>query len=288
MSTNAGRYSRSMREFFVVSLLFLGLGCGDGDADIDSSVGDAGAESDSDEPDVAESDGGPDAGTSDGRYVPPGSCPEATSVPVGSDFCSGVGNTGSLECGDGRLCVSNDPQCQTGCSPEFECVTDADCSDDNFCQRVRGPATPCCVEPYLLTLCAPPCTETSCGEGGRCEADGHCAPVSCLDGNPCPSSHVCDPERVGGTDNQGCAPKNCMLDDFVCPPNTRCTSTSPLQGGCEIIVCDATTPCGHNLDCDLASGACVTRPCGSDADCDCGACINSGCAPRAYVCVDGP
>ena len=103
-----------------------------------------------------------------------------------------------------------------------------------------------------------------CGDIGRCEPDGTCAPILCNEGFECsPQIQRCN---IGSprANEHGCEYVACD-DGWECEANTRCTApTDPSTHGCTVLECEA------------------------DGDCDCGYCVNGHCASNFGTCTPAP
>jgi hypothetical protein len=135
--------------------------------------------------------------------------------------------------------------------PELECERDADCAGrvcEFFPGRCPGDAS---------SRCVPPCSASSCPDGERCGAGGHCEPILCSEGFICSDTTICDPGRAL-SDEHGCRPLTCS-EGFVCAINETCAENTGTRG-CARITCDR------------------------DADCACGACVNDACSLRLGTC----
>lgn len=201
-------------------------------------------------------------------------CPGASPVPAGYPVCRAVADCpsqpgGLMSCGPDLPTYSS-----TACGP-LPCQADADCVD-RVCE-----STSC----RLSKECVPKCTTDSCGAGMQCAASGHCEAISCTAGFTCPANSVCVPERPS-VNAHGCGIARCDLDGYECPAGSACDA-DPTQGGsgCRSLPCNAGGVCAVNFRCDDTNGTCSKLTCAKDADCDCGACVNSRCEPRLFVCL---
>lgn len=169
-----------------------------------------------------------------------GSCWPASACPIPPTMCGTMGGAGS------------------------ECSADADCPPDGTCvTTVEGcPQCPVSRCEYPPPLCTD--EPTICGDIGRCQPDGTCAPVLCDEGFECsPDRQRCN---VGSprADEHGCEYLPCD-DGWDCEENTRCTPpTEPGTHGCTVLEC------------------------GADSDCDCGYCVNGHCTSLLGTCVPAP
>ena len=178
--------------------------------------------------------------------------------------------------------------CGTCMPTTIGCTTDDECDDGFIC--FTQPAETCqCMGGDRV--CAPACTESSCGAGQVCESDGHCAPSSCADdGFECASDLTCDPER-SGADGNGCVARSCESDGYECLDDTVCNSGLDVVvdaavdvHGCRALSCSEGLECPRNTRCNPTGPGCVPQSCTADMDCDCGFCIGSQCADELNTC----
>ena len=177
-----------------------------------------------------------------------------------------AGMPAPLNCGGSTPCP--------GCFMDM-CATDADCMG-GICEL------------SVFTqhnVCNPRCTDATCADGERCEADGRCEPVPCDDGFACAGGYRCVPGGLVG-DVHGCVMIPCDEPGATpCPYPTSCVSAAPSQpmarALCMVVVCDdARHPgCERNTRCvpgqspTLEPTGCTRLTCSDDADCDCGTCL---------------
>jgi hypothetical protein len=92
-----------------------------------------------------------------------------------------------------------------GALPRFDCVEDADCSDDLICVYVE-----------LSQLCKAPCPTTNCdlGQGFECGPDGRCRTVPCSTDVDCPTNFSCDVLRSLCVRASCDAPTDCSATSF--------------------------------------------------------------------------
>lgn len=138
-----------------------------------------------------------------GTEVCPGYAPPPPELP---------GCTSSLECEGGIPCVpaGSPPGCGICREPVRECESDADCGVAGTCVETSAPCS--CGGPD--SACAPDCRTAEsdpCGEGSRCGTDGHCRPISCLDGHSCPANMRCTEDGPSPPDGHGCSRIACSV-----------------------------------------------------------------------------
>jgi hypothetical protein len=222
--------------------------------------------------------------------VPPASktgqaCPGAQDVEGGGVRCRS-----SNECSGNETCQLNLPYpCSNGVS---SCYQDADCGAGRLC---IASGLYSCVGFGALDICSAPCSETSCAEGSRCEADGRCGPTPCHEGYDCPSDLVCADDADASRDEHGCRVASCQSDDYTCPAGFECQPTEPAadKNGCMPVSCVAGFECPANQRCVPDSQAlythqCERLPCERDSDCDCGYCLEGRCRDALSFCAMPP
>jgi len=154
------------------------------------------------------------------------------------------------------------------------------------------------------------------GVDERCNA-GHCEPIPCDDGYPCPADSKCAPtvSTTDGADVHGCIPLPCT-EGWSCEADERCilVSNTIRSHGCAALACgDGTYECPPGTHCDMRTlggdehwcrvwctetgcpaeqeclddGNCHDRPCSADGDCPCGVCAAGACKPSLGVRTQG-
>jgi len=234
--------------------------------------------------------GGSTQGSRKDDGAPPASktgqaCPGAADAEGGGVRCRG-----SDECSGNDTCQTYLPYpCSTGVSG---CYQDSECGAGQLCLATGLHS---CVGAGSINSCGTPCTETSCTEGSRCDADGRCRPTPCHEGYECPSDLVCAAEGEKLVDEHGCRAARCESDRFTCPAGFKCEPTEPAanEHGCNPVSCVAGFECPANQRCVPDSPAlhahqCERLACDRDADCDCGYCIESTCRDVLSYCAAPP
>ncbi len=234
-----------------------------------------------------------------------------------------TGSLGACCPDDGNICT--DEFCAQGtgvCGKTPDCVTAADCNDNDTCTS-DACVNSCCVHQDI------PCPALTCQRNTDCDEVAGCEYVSdcrngplgtCCpdDGNACTHEFCAAGTGVCGktfdctsaadcNDNNlctvdSCANSCCVHTPFVCPeiPCKRLTGCDPALG-CQYVddcrngplgtCCPAdTNPC-TTATCDANSGVCGSRPdCTSAADCDdqslctTDSCTNSCCVHTPITC----
>jgi hypothetical protein len=173
-----------------------------------------------------------------------------------------------------------------------DCSGDGGCSPEKVCVPAMGPCQ-CNLAGGPGMVCALRCTATSCESGQTCDtASGLCKPTPCGQDFSCAAGFLCAPTRAGA-DAHGCAIASCATDGYKCPAGSACTPAADANAnGCSPVSCvGGSFLCPANTDCKAASTSphhCERRGCTSDKTCDCGACIESFCQDRLYVCSPPP
>ena len=212
----------------------------------------------------------------------------------GGEVCPGfeapTGDNGTCredgDCDGGGYCApARNTACGIPCGAPQECFDDNDCDDGLVCQVYDASSEPCCYPGDQSRECVSVCEPGACPDDHTCEADGHCRPTSCENGFTCADGLVCAPQR--DADEHGCAPPDCTVDDFECPPDTECNAGSTVPTKCEPIHCNDGYECPVNHRCEpSATGhGCIKKSCDVDTDCDCGACVNATCEPFIWICA---
>lgn len=187
------------------------------------------------------------------------SAPFCSSVPV-SDLERCVSDA---DCTNGQTCYFDDTpsQCNLGCQGPFdECNGDQPCPEGTVCT-----GTPAIFHSLCScgggTYCAPPCAgNEDCGTGERCDSDGACRAIPCLEGWECPAAKVCEPGAVGGADVHGCRFLRCTEDGHPgCGVNNVCDPDTPSATGCRPIQCETGADCECGA-CSPVGGECVSQP----------------------------
>lgn len=203
---------------------------------------------------------------------------------------------GGLRCRSSDECSGNDTcqaylpyPCSNGTS---SCYQDSDCGAGQLC---LASGLHNCVGAGPINRCGEPCTETSCAQGSRCEADGRCRPTPCREGYACPSDLVCADEGEKLVDDHGCRPARCESDQYTCPAGFECEPNEQAadKNGCLPVSCVAGFECPANQRCNPESPAlythqCERLSCERDTDCDCGFCIESTCRDALSYCAPPP
>lgn len=153
----------------------------------------------------------------------------ADAAPVDAGPCapapppSGTPCHTSADCDPSRFEMCFAPGASLGCGPcvppERVCTSDADCvlADGRvgICESYVNP----CSHPFACgagadvtsTRCIPRCTtDASCGAGMRCNPDGTCRALSCMEGYVCPMFTHCG--DLPGGDAHGCVRQSCSVD----------------------------------------------------------------------------
>ncbi len=158
-------------------------------------------------------------------------------------YCSVTCSQDMGSCGTGGLCL----QLTDG----FACFKSCTLGNDSSCGRADYI---CDSVSQTQGICYPKCTTNSdCGDGYICKADGHCniAPANCnvVTSEGCPSNQACylnNGELIcyqAGTAEvgQSCQYPNSCQRDLVCAGN---------PGVCYEI-CDSVNPCSTNVSCQI-------------------------------------
>lgn len=92
---------------------------------------------------------------------------------------------------------------------ERQCESATDCEPGQVCAEYVGS---CCFAGELSSHCIPPCTDTSCAAGERCDsASGLCLVIACDDGFTCAEHTTCTP-GAAAADAHGCIRDECAGD----------------------------------------------------------------------------
>ncbi len=187
--------------------------------------------------------------------------PNCTGKSCGDDGCGGSCGT----CLGGQTCTNGACSCPSGylCSDStcHECCADADCPTNQVCDR----QSQTCV-------CAPNCTDKTCGGDG---CGGSCG--ACPDGQTCTASGTCACSTgflcADGACHQCCAAADCAFTRGGTAECWRCVSGTCgyYSGFCASGVCGISSPdvFGHCLECGVGSDACnAAVPCCSGYYCD--------------------
>jgi len=173
-----------------------------------------------------------------------------------------------------------------------ECSGDGGCSPEKVCVPAMGPCQ-CNFAGGPGMACALRCTATSCGSDQTCDiTSGLCKPTPCGQDFSCGAGLICAPTRTAA-DVHGCAIASCSTDAYKCPVGYACTPAADADAnGCSSVSCvGGGFHCPANTDCKAGSTSphhCERRACTSDKTCDCGACIQSSCQDRLYICSPPP
>lgn len=236
------------------------------------------------------------------------------------DRCAGV------SCGDGEVCdnvtgacVAKLALCDVGCSDSARCGNEEDkcvtlastgesmcsracdldgeraCPDGYTCAELEDTSTGCL--PNSLT-CVERCEGVACGANMACDPwTGQCAAVLGLCDTGCLRDGLC-----GGVDDICIAPDNAGAESFCatacetsfdCPLDYFCAALEerelgvcvPLTLTCITDRCDG-VDCGPDANCDVRTGACVTRELGL---CDpCGELDSPSCGGPDDLCLGLP
>ncbi len=173
----------------------------------------------------------------------------------------------------------------TECGNPMRPCSDALCGENSICPTFDDFAStedPIVTQEgsctYTTAPCAPPCPSTGCGEGKRCEDDGHCQLLPCTDA-ACPSGYECNAELaqraytfdeleeyyeqwsinfayVADVDTtsainlyrRGCLPSTCGEDAGVsCIPDYECNPDADAGGWtCVPLPCEETGLCASS------------------------------------------
>jgi K319-like protein len=186
-----------------------------------------------------------------------------------------------LACSDGNACTQSDT-CQSGVCVGSNPVT---CSASDQCHAVGvcSPGTGVCSNPT-----AP--DGTACSDGSACTLSDACQSGTCVGANPvvcspsdqCHVAGVCDP----GT---GVCPNPSAPDGASCIDGNACTQTDVCQSGVctgsNSVVCTASDQCHAAGICNPGTGACSNPSAPDGTSCDDGNACTVGDTCGGGACV---
>jgi len=208
-----------------------------------------------------------------------GYCQKCSSGACAND--DAAGNTDDVCSGAGAECTSClDGACESDCAAEWCCDVDVcvsscttGCCDDGLCASSCS-GSKCCEDSECVSSCTSGCCddgecESSCPEGQCCE-DGTCV-SSC-------SSGCCD----DGTCVSSCGTWPACCDDGECVDHCSYIEGKECCGGNCITECDAS----ECMECDHASGTCVSECSGTTPHCNFGMCVECRDRVDCEICED--
>ncbi|MGM0574843.1 MAG: hypothetical protein ACQEXJ_03810 [Myxococcota bacterium] len=189
-----------------------------------------------------------------------------------------------------QTCVATDPcepVCYGQCEPQDptggECISDADCPDDAYCEIQMCPD---CMPSDDPDYSCPPCT-------GICKAETDpTEPTACMGDSDCGDGMVCDTSVClpppGCEPGEAC-PDVCYGQCVPAPPEQGCTTNADCPEGtyCEIQVCaSCACPDGSN-DCGCGDDPACWGVCEEKAP-DPTQCLADDDCPEGQVCLSQP
>jgi hypothetical protein len=209
-----------------------------------------------------------------------------------TDTCSnGVDTNGAAV----AACTNTPVACSNGvCNPTdgecVECLTAADCDDDNFCNGAETCSSNGCVDGTSPCAAGETCNEASdtcdeCATDADCDAGEVCSNGTCVVEAECTTDADCEVNEV-------CSNGTCVPDVTPCTDDTDCDAGEVCDNG-ECVV-DTSGICVTDADCDAgevcSNGSCVPatpEECTSNGDCDNGVFCDGTETCVANVCSNG-
>lgn len=175
---------------------------------------------------------------------------------------------GAIACPAGAMCFAAERPGQC-VEAGLRCISDADCTEGEFCDLTRNPISACCLagdQPCLMYL--PACEGICSLMDGRCWNDADCANGgTCQGARQCPEGALCIIADAAGTCVEPPLPYECKVDSdcamgqgcraiTVCPP---CTMQDPACAMPCAVEYRCMNECTSNGDCAPSQYCEITR-----------------------------